>query len=92
MKRAALLIGIFLFALACANGGGHDAPPRDICDLNGDGVYSFLFDTSVFFNAFPSDSMDDNYVAFADMNNDGAVTTLDYGIYRRECLSRDEEG
>ncbi len=92
MKRIALFIGALIFTLACANGGGHDEPARDICDLNGDGFYSFLFDTNTFFRAFPSDIMDDNYVAFADMNNDGAVTTLDYGIYRRECLSRDEEG
>jgi len=48
-------------------------------DFNGDGVTDPA-DFEILKAAYGSSEGDDNFVAAADLNQDGWVTTLDYGI------------
>ena len=54
-----------------------DACP--VTDLNGDGVTDGA-DVEVLQGALGSSEGDSNFVAAADLNGDGSVTTLDYSV------------
>lgn len=54
---------------------------QDACDtdFNGDGVTDAA-DVEIFQSALGSSAGDDTYVAQADLDGDGEVNTIDYGI------------
>ncbi len=69
-----LTVGVVLFAgsAAMAQSCGHT-------DFNGDGVTDSA-DIEIFQSVMGSQEGDDNFLAAADLDGDGAVTAADYGI------------
>ncbi len=84
------VIGLVILGMAaCADVATAACSPA--CDLNGDGTRASVQDYSVFLSAFGSKKGEPKFVASADLDGNGAVTAVDFGLLSKFCpLGGDE--
>ena len=74
-----VLVNVILAASMVLFAGSATAQSCGNTDFNGDGVTDPT-DVEIFQGTLGSQEGDDNYLAAADLDGDGAVTAADYGI------------